>query len=68
MNKREEIARAICLKAFGYERPMILDYEIADAVLDALMRPTPEMVEAGEDFVLAEDAWHAMVQAAKDGK
>lgn len=52
-------------------------YALADAALDALMQPTPAMIEAVDAFQhegrcptcgggLSE--WQAMLQAAKDGK
>ena len=67
MNMRERIM--LVIKA-AQARPHT-DTEIVDAVLDVLMDPTEEMVDAGrwpaeDDGPLA--CWRAMIQAARKEK
>lgn len=68
MDMRAKVAEAIA--------PYLSDYEaldVADAVLDALKTPTPEMVEAGDDSMDSdcyfecngERAWAAMIAASR---
>lgn len=77
MTMREKIARAIAAQKMGSSNNgerlpddlWIQALPIADAVLDAMLGPTPEMVEAGKfsaEWFYGPDAiFKAMIGAAK---
>lgn len=74
MGKREELARAIMAAdpaSIGFAERAV------SAVLDALMKPTPEMIEAASivehpayrDFAICVTGeWQAMLTTIKEGK
>jgi hypothetical protein len=76
MNMREKLAGAIG-GAIDVADPLVGNVvekrdllAAADAVLDALREPTPEMIEAGAVFMYGErdfvsDMWQAMITQAK---
>lgn len=73
---REKIARAIVTSDFDGDESVFDTlskeqrqnfYRNADAVLEALMNPTEEMIEASpNDF--GGPSYYDMIQAARDGK
>lgn len=85
MNMREKIARAIDSRPFSdnWQESFLFEawrgeaeakaYQSADAVLDVLMEPAEEMIDAGTfrddgaDRTNAEGVFVAMIQAAKEG-
>lgn len=80
MNMREKIARGIKPSAFDenwqelyffkawQDEARAKAFSQADAALDALMDATPEMIRALKPDMDYEEAFQAMIRAAKEGK
>ena len=71
MSMREKIHQKMMQSEsdYPYWHPDV-QRSLADAVLDALMKPTEEMliIANADNCINPEIAWEVMIQAAKDGK